>query len=413
MKLVKLDFRKEYNLNKNKFLFKLKTLFNNNIILLLFFINIIITAYLFIENRNQKRIIKEILNSKNSFYYKNKNMKNNYPYNNKEMIGLYYPDIDYDKIKEKLKNINIIDSLVDLINQLEIKLIYLEKEINITKIISFYNSRKYYLREHKIKYNEKNITQLHEIINWIIIHQSNQLKGIASDKYLVCKYVKIKLGINLCQQRIAIYDNINELNYKELLKYGNIVLKVSNSCWKTVIINNNETLDSFNEKINKFKQLYNYDHGVVNMQPFHLYPKKRIIVEKQLTPLTELYEFKYFVINRDIKFIYLQYYINTTNTVYLIYDKNYNFIFRNNMYKVNPLNIKAMFKKDILEKMKIYANNLSEDFPNFIRVDLYLFHNNIYLSELTFASYDGLYLDKNETYIIDAVKNFTRFDNYY
>ena len=413
MKLVKLDFRKEYNLNKNKFLFKLKTLFNNNIILLLFFINIIITAYLFIENRNQKRIIKEILNSKNSFYYKNKNMKNNYPYNNKEMIGLNYPDIDYDKIKDKLKNINIIDSLVDLINQLEIKLIYLEKEINITKIISFYNSRKYYLREHKIKYNEKNITQLHEIINWIIIHQSNQLKGIASDKYLVCKYVKIKLGINLCQQRIAIYDNINELNYKELLKYGNIVLKVSNSCWKTVIINNNETLDSFNEKINKFKQLYNYDHGVVNMQPFHLYPKKRIIVEKQLTPLTELYEFKYFVINRDIKFIYLQYYINTTNTVYLIYDKNYNFIFRNNMYKVNPLNIKAMFKKDILEKMKIYANNLSEDFPNFIRVDLYLFHNNIYLSELTFASYDGLYLDKNETYIIDSVKNFTRFDNYY
>ena len=413
MKLVKLDFRKEYNLNKKKFLFKLKTLFNNNIILLLFFINIIITAYLFIENRNQKRIIKEILNSKNSFYYKNKNMKNNYPYNNKEMIGLNYPDIDYDKIKDKLKNINIIDSLVDLINQLEIKLIYLEKEINITKIISFYNSRKYYLREHKIKYNEKNITQLHEIINWIIIHQSNQLKGIASDKYLVCKYVKIKLGINLCQQRIAIYDNINELNYKELLKYGNIVLKVSNSCWKTVIINNNETLDSFNEKINKFKQLYNYDHGVVNMQPFHLYPKKRIIVEKQLTPLTELYEFKYFVINRDIKFIYLQYYINTTNTVYLIYDKNYNFIFRNNMYKVNPLNIKAMFKKDILEKMKIYANNLSEDFPNFIRVDLYLFHNNIYLSELTFASYDGLYLDKNETYIIDAVKNFTRFDNYY
>ena len=81
------------------------------------------------------------------------------------------------------------------------------------------------------------------------------------------------------------------------------------------------------------------------MQPFHLYPKKRIIVEKQLTPLTELYEFKYFVINRDIKFIYLQYYINTTNTVYLIYDKNYNFIFRNNMYKVNPLNIKAMLKK--------------------------------------------------------------------
>ena len=413
MKLVKLDFQKGNNFNKNKCLFEFKALFKNNIILLLFFINIIITAYLFVDNINQKRIIKEILNSSNPLYYKNKDMKNNYPYNDKEMIGLSYPDIDYDKIKEKLKNLNIIGSLVDLINQLEIKLIYLEKEINITKIISFYTSRKYYLKEHRIRYNEKNITQLHEIVNWLIIHQSNQLKGIASDKYLACKYVKIKLGINLCQQRIAIFNNTQELNYKELSKYGNIVLKVSNSCWKTIFINNNETLESFNEKINIFKKLYEFDHGVINMQPFHLYPKKKIIVEKQFIPLTDLFEFKIFVLNRDIKFIYLEYYLNSTNEVYLIYDKNYNFKFRNNHYQIKPLNIKAMLKKDILEKIKEYAIKLSEDFPNFIRVDLYIFHNNIYLSELTFASSDGLPLDKNETYILDAVKNFSRVDNYY
>ena len=147
-------------------------------------------------------------------------MKNNYPYNDKEMIGLYYPDIDYDKIKDKLKNINIIDSLVDLINQLEIKLIYLEKEINITKIISFYNSRKYYLREHKIKYNEKNITQLHEIVNWLIIHQSNQLEGIASDKYLACKYVKIKLGKSSLKllEYIFIFSKISFLNIAFIFK---------------------------------------------------------------------------------------------------------------------------------------------------------------------------------------------------
>ena len=149
------------------------------------------------------------------------------------------------------------------------------------------------------------------------------------------------------------------------------------------------------------------------MQPFHLYPKKRIIVEKQFTPLTDLFEFKIFVLNRDIKFIYLEYYLNSTNEVYLIYDKNYNFKFRNNHYQIKPLNIKAMFKKDIFEKIKEYTIKLSEDFTNFIRVDLYIFHNNIYLSELTFASSDGLPLDKNETYILDAVKNFSRVDNYY
>ena len=61
------------------------------------------------------------------------------------MIGLYCPEINFVNIKKRLKNLFTkyffyldIDSLIDLINQYEIKLIYLEKEITITKIISFY-----------------------------------------------------------------------------------------------------------------------------------------------------------------------------------------------------------------------------------------------------------------------------------
>jgi len=189
MKLIQTDFYN--NKSHNNDLIKYKTIFNNNFILFFLIANALITTYLFIDNQNQKRKIKEISEIINSFNYKNKYKKNKYPLNDKEMIGLYYPDLNYDKIKEKLNNFNIIEALVDLVNQLEIKLIYLEKEINITKIISFYTSRKYYLNEHKIEYDEQNITQLHEIVNWIIIHQSNQLKGIASDKYLACKYVQL------------------------------------------------------------------------------------------------------------------------------------------------------------------------------------------------------------------------------
>ena len=395
MKYIKIDIGKEYNdnnnnnYNNNKCFFTIKKKYINNVILFIFFINIIITIYLFKANQNQNGIIKQLLN------FKNANLKNNYPNNDKEMIGLYHPNIDFDKIKEKLKNVNIVDSLLDLISQLEIKLIYLEKEIDLIKLISFYTSRKYYLKECNITYNEENITQLHEIINWIIIHQSNQLKGIASDKYLACKYVKFKLGINLCQQRIAVYSNISELNYKKLSKYGNIVLKVSNSCWKSVFINKNETFDSFNQKLEKFKKLYEFDHGVVNVQPFHLYAKKRIIVEKQFFPFTELYEFKITVLNRDIKYIALKYYLNRTKAIYLIYDSNYNFQLYNNRFNIEPPNLKAIFKKDILENLKTYTINLSEDFPNYIRVDLYIFHEKIYLSELTFASNDGLPFNKN------------------
>ena len=132
------------------------------------------------------------------------------------MIGLHYPEINFDKIKESLQNYNIIASLIDLISQLEIKLIYLEKEINITKLISFYTSRKYFLKDRNTSYYEQNLKELHDIVNWIIIHKSNQLKGIASDKYLSCKYVKLKLGKNLCSQRIAVYNRFEELNYNQL-----------------------------------------------------------------------------------------------------------------------------------------------------------------------------------------------------
>jgi len=38
----------------------------------------------------------------------------------------------------------------------------------------------------------------------------------------------------------------------------------------------------------KIKNLMEYDHGLEDIQFFHLYPKKRIIVEKLFSPLTDL-----------------------------------------------------------------------------------------------------------------------------
>ena len=98
---------------------------------------------------------------------------------------------------------------------------------------------------------------------------------------MACKYVEIKLGKNLCEQRIAVYNTIEELNYKTLSQYGNIALKISNSCWKTVFIYKNDTLDIFKSKMDIFKRLFEADHGLLEAQFFHLYAKKRIIIEKQ------------------------------------------------------------------------------------------------------------------------------------
>ena len=83
-------------------------------------------------------------------------------------------------------------------------------------------------------YDDSRIVHFNDIINWLIIHKSDQLKGIASDKYLACKYVKMKIGKNLCPQRIGVYDTIEEIDFEKLIKMGNVVLKVSNGNSDTV-----------------------------------------------------------------------------------------------------------------------------------------------------------------------------------
>ena len=131
---------------------------------------------------------------------------------------------------------------------------YLEKEINVTKLASFYNIRTSFLKTRNINYDDSNITELHNIISWLVLHKSTKLKGIASDKYLACKYVKLKLGINLCEHRIGVYDNVNEINFEELIKIGNIVLKISNGCHDLVYIfkNRKNNIDTIKSKVTFF-----------------------------------------------------------------------------------------------------------------------------------------------------------------
>ena len=85
--------------------------------ILLFISIFIILLYLILEDKKNKMIIKELIKFKNSF----KNIENisNYPgialsslnknFSNidKEMIGLKYPEIDFDKIKINL-NVSLI-----------------------------------------------------------------------------------------------------------------------------------------------------------------------------------------------------------------------------------------------------------------------------------------------------------------
>ena len=115
-------------------------------------------------------------------------------------------------------------------------------------------------------YNDPDIREFHIIMSWLVIHKSTQIiriaKRIASDIYLGCKYAKMKIGKNLCEQRIGIFDNVEEIDFTKLKKIGNVILKISNGCNDSVLITNTtkESIEQIKEKITSY---YNMDFSLL------------------------------------------------------------------------------------------------------------------------------------------------------
>ena len=236
-------------------------------------INFALTMYLFNQNNRINTLNNELSSSR--LNYKKEDL-----IVDEDMVGLKYPKIQFEEIKTNFLKGKIMTSIIDFFIQLETKLIYLEKEINGTKLNSFYTTRMLYLKSRNVKYDDANIKEYHDIINWISIHKSTQLKGIASDKYLACKYVKIKLGKDLCPHRIGVFNNVEEIDFNKIVKMGNVVLKVTNGFSDNIFITekNNDT-----EKIkNDLIFHYNRDYPLNRPSFFHFFSKKRIFWKKCL-----------------------------------------------------------------------------------------------------------------------------------
>lgn len=360
-------------------------------------INLSLTLYLIIKINNFH--INSIENNSFQSDFKSESIID------KDMIGLKYPEIMYDNLKTSYIRGNKTLSFVDFLTQLEIKLIYLEKEINTTKLNSFYTTRLLYLKNLNISYDDSKIKEYNDIVNWLIIHKSTQLKGIASDKYLACKYVQKKLGKNLCPQRIGVYEKIEDIDLKKLIKIGNVVLKISNGYDDNIFITKDKSMKDIENIKNSLIFHFNRDYPLMTPSFFHLYTKKRIVLEKMFIPRTDLFEFRFLIFNNNIKMIILNYIKNHT-MVAEYYDEYFNLV-KNPKYI--SYNI-SLFDKTTLKTLKFYAIKLSEDFPNFIRVDLYIFHNNIYLSELTFDSHGGIPIFRDIKHFNDGVKTWKRVD---
>ena len=112
------------------------------------------------------------------------------------------------------------------------------RKININ---NYYYKRTIFLSKNKKHYNESNLVTFEDKINWLIIHDTKRLKGKCSDKILLHKFSKIKLGKDICNKILKIYKNTKQIDFNELP--NNFVIKANHGKGFNIIVNNKTNLN--------------------------------------------------------------------------------------------------------------------------------------------------------------------------
>ena len=137
--------------------------------------------------------------------------------------------------------------------------------LNEFKIKQLYKKRIKYLKNYNVLYNESNLSTFQDKINWLIIHDSNELKSNCSDKILLHEYSKKKLGKDICNKLLKIYKHIEDINLNELP--NKFVLKANHGSGFNIIVNNKSNFDYISAKVN-LKKWLNIDYGKISTE-FH------------------------------------------------------------------------------------------------------------------------------------------------
>jgi len=260
----------------------------------------------------------------------------------------------------------------------------------------YYKKRLRFLKKYKRIYNEFNITTFEDKINWLCIHDVNQLKGKCADKILLHEYSINKLGKDICNKIIKIYDNEKQLNFEELPE--KFVLKANHGSGFNLIIQNKTELNVENVK-NLARKWMRTDYGKKNAEFHYSFIKRKLFVEEFIG--NNLKNYKFLCYNGKPKYIYVS--IEENHNKYRnFYNMNWTFLDFHCLSEPHPTN--NYKKPKLFEIMKEYAIKLSADF-RFVRVDFYELENEIRLGELTFTPMDSFFNCKKKEHEIELGKD--------
>ena len=263
------------------------------------------------------------------------------------------------------------------------------------KINNYYKSRIKYINSLNRTYNESNLITFEDKLNWLVIHDTNKLKGICSDKILLHYYSKKIIGKDICNKILKIYNSEKEINIRELP--NQFVLKTNHGSGYNIIVDNITEFNLTEAKILLMNWL-NIDYGQMGAEFHYSFINKRILVEEYLGKTLKNYKFLCY--DGKPKYVYVS--IKEGENKYRnFYDMNWKFI---NFFCLSEPHPKYHYPKPkFFELMKEYATKLSKNFK-FVRVDLYELENEIRLGELTFIPMNSFFYCKSKDQEIELGK---------
>jgi hypothetical protein len=263
------------------------------------------------------------------------------------------------------------------------------------KINNYYKSRIKYINSLNRTYNESNLITFEDKLNWLVIHDTNKLKGKCSDKILLHYYSKKIIGKDICNKILRIYNSEKEINIRELP--NQFVLKTNHGSGYNIIVDNITEFNLTQAKILLMNWL-NIDYGQMGAEFHYSFINKRILVEEYLGKALKNYKFLCY--DGKPKYVYVS--IKEGENKYRnFYDMNWKFI---NFFCLSDPHPKYHYPKPkLFELMKEYATKLSKNFK-FVRVDLYELENEIRLGELTFIPMNSFFYCKSKDQEIELGK---------
>lgn len=261
-----------------------------------------------------------------------------------------------------------------------------------------YAIKKTFFNAHGYRLNLKNPESFNEKIVWKAFYDRNPLLPITIDKYLGRKYIEEKIGISEAKKYLIpllyVTEKPEKIPFSEL-KEEYIIKPNHGSNWyiiaenqkneKRFIIKNGKefyslanNLASVNEIIKICKKWLNNTYGRKMNEWAYAQIKPLIIIEKLLRDSSGNIpnDYKFLMFHGKCKAI-STYTDRFSNLAITFYNEKWDLL---NVARDKPT--KPIEKPEELDKMISYAEKLSQDF-DFVRIDLYLVDDLIYIGEIT------------------------------